>query len=128
MINNRISTVSTCLGVILNQRFVLTIRRCLKEITLRTVIRYGAISNNCTGCPITVAKEIIHKDDISLIHLKYRLRFEREKVYSNEYSQSVGPACDDPKQSNKKFNYKTWLIHVSHGLNEKQIGNLIGRF
>lgn len=115
--------VSTCLGVILNQLFVLTIKRCLKETSLKTIIRYGAIANNCTGCPITVAKEIIHGDEVSIIHLKFRLRFEQEKVYSSDYSQSVGPACDNPKQSNKKFNHKTLLIHVAHGLNENNIGN-----
>lgn len=117
--------VSTCLGVILNQLFVLTIKRCLKETSFKTIIRYGAIANNCTGCPITVAKEIIHGDEVSLIHLKYRLRFEREKVDSSDYGQSVGPACDNPNQSNKKFNHKTLLIHVAHGLNGNKIGNFV---
>lgn len=114
--------ISTCLGVILNQLFVLTFTRCLKETELETVIRYGAISNNCTGCPITIAKNIMSEEDVSLIYLKYPIRFSREKVYSSDLSQSVEPSCDNLMQSNKEFNFKTWLIHLSHGFNEEGLG------
>ena len=127
-ITNQTFEVSTCLGVILNHLFVLTAKRCLKETSLRTIVRYGALANGCRGCPISVAKEIIHGEEISLLHLKYRVRFEREKVYTSDYSQPVGPACDNPEQSNKKFNRKTWLIHVSRGLDKNRIGKLDSLF
>ena len=114
--------VTNCIGVILNEYFVLTFKRCLKATSLQTVIRYGAISNNCTGCPITVAKDIIPSDehDVSLIFLKFPIKFNRiatdlSKLNQANLSQPVGPSCELEKTKHKKFLHLTWFNLVSHG-------------